>query len=72
MKQTENVEEPDDFGRKSDNELRPDYEINLSKSLCEDWLKDNNLLGTSSDQEVQKIESNDTMSSMQMKIVYVK
>ena len=37
MKRVENIEEPDDFGRKI--ELKPDFEISISKSSYEDWLK---------------------------------
>ena len=37
MKRVENIEEPEDFGRKI--ELKPDYEIDISKSSYEDWLK---------------------------------
>ena len=37
MKRVENIEEPEDFGRKM--ELKPDYEIDISKSSYEDWLK---------------------------------
>ena len=37
LKRVENIEEPHDFGRKI--ELKPDYEIDISKSSYEDWLK---------------------------------
>ena len=37
MKRVENIEEPEDFGRKI--ELKQDYEIDISKSSYEDWLK---------------------------------
>ena len=37
MKSVENIETSDDFGRKV--ELKPDYEIDISKSSYEDWLK---------------------------------
>ena len=33
----ENIETPDDFSRKV--ELKADYEIDISKSSYEDWLK---------------------------------
>ena len=37
MKRVENKEGLDDFGRKI--ELKPDYEIDISKFSHEDWLK---------------------------------
>ena len=37
MKRVENIEEPEDFGRKI--ELKPDYEIDISKTSYKDWLK---------------------------------
>ena len=37
LKRVENIEEPHDFGRKI--ELKPDYEIDISKLSYEDWLK---------------------------------
>ena len=37
LKRVENIEEPHDFGRKI--ELKPDYEIDISKSSYEDRLK---------------------------------
>ena len=37
MKRVENIEELEDFGRKI--ELKPDDEVDISKSSYEDWLK---------------------------------
>ena len=49
MKRVENIEEPQDLGRSI--VLKDDYEVDLSKSSYEEWLKDNNLAGASSDKE---------------------
>ena len=49
MKRVENIEEPQDLGRSI--VLKNDYEVDLSKSSYEEWLKDNNLAGASSDKE---------------------
>ena len=49
MKRVENIEEPQDLGRSI--VLKNDYEVDLSKSSHEEWLKDNNLAGASSDKE---------------------
>ena len=49
MKRVENTEEPQDSGRSI--VLRNDYEVDLSQSSYEEWLKDNNLAGASSDKE---------------------
>ena len=49
MKRVENIEEPEDSGRSI--VLRNDYEVDLSQSSYEEWLKDNNLAGASSDKE---------------------
>ena len=49
MKRVENIEEPQDSGRSI--VLKNDYEVDLSQSSYEEWLKDNNLAGASSDKE---------------------
>ena len=49
MKRVENIEEPQDSGRSI--VLKNDYEVDLSKSSYEEWLKDNNLADASSDKE---------------------
>ena len=49
MKRIENVDEPDDLGRGI--VVKNDYEVDLSKSSCEEWLKDNNLVDASSGKE---------------------
>ena len=49
MKRVENIEKPQDSGRSI--VLKNDYEVDLSKSSHEEWLKDNNLAGASSDKE---------------------
>ena len=41
MKRVENIETADDFSRKM--ELKPDYEIDISKSSYEDWLEEEGL-----------------------------
>ena len=56
LKRTENVEEPDDFGRSI--VVKNDYEVDLSKSSYEEWLKDNNLVDASSEKEDVKPDSN--------------
>ena len=38
LKKTENIEEPDDLGRSV--KLKDDYEVDVSKSSHEEWLKD--------------------------------
>ena len=45
----ENIEQPQDSGRSI--VLKNDYEVDLSQSSYEEWLKDNNLAGASSDKE---------------------
>ena len=55
MKKTENVEEPDDFGRSI--VVKNDYVVDLSKSSCEEWLKDNNLVDASSEKDDVKLDS---------------
>ena len=49
MKRVENIEEPQDSGRTI--VLKNDYEVDLSQSSYEEWLKDINLAGASSDKE---------------------
>ena len=49
MKRVENIEEPQDSGRSI--VLKNDYEVDSSQSSYEEWLKDNNLAGASSDKE---------------------
>ena len=49
MKRVENIEESQDSGRSI--VLKNDYEVDLSQSSHEEWLKDNNLAGASSDKE---------------------
>ena len=49
MKRVENIEESQDSGRSI--VLKNDYEVDLSQSSYEEWLKDNNLAGASSDKE---------------------
>ena len=51
MKRVENIETLDDFGRKI--ELKPDYEIDISKSSYEDWLKKEGLNVSSSSSNEQ-------------------
>ena len=51
MKRVENKETLDDFGRKI--ELKPDYEIDISKSSYEDWLKKEGLNVSSSSSNEQ-------------------
>ena len=55
LKRNENIEESDDFGKSV--VLKNDYEVDLSKSLCEEWLKDQNLLDASSGKEDIKHDS---------------
>ena len=47
LKRTQNIKEPDDFGRSI--AVKNDYEVDLSKSSSEEWLKDNNLVDASSE-----------------------
>ena len=49
MKRVENIEEPENFGRKI--ELKPDHEIDISKSSYEDWLKMEGLNVSSSNEQ---------------------
>ena len=49
MKRVENIEELQDSGRSI--VLKNDYEVDLSQLSYEEWLKDNNLAGASSDKE---------------------
>ena len=51
MKRVENIETQNDFGRKI--ELKPDYEIDISKSSYEDWLKKEGLNVSSSSSNEQ-------------------
>ena len=46
MKRVEKIETPDDFGRKI--ELKPDNEIDISKSSYKEWLKQQRLNGSTS------------------------
>ena len=48
MNRVENIEEPQDSRSIV---LKNDYEVDLSQSSYEEWLKDNNLAGASSDKE---------------------
>ena len=49
LKKIENIEEPDDLGRSV--KLKYDYDVDVSKSSYEEWLKDQNLVAASSAKE---------------------
>ena len=49
LKKTENIEEPDDLGRSV--KLKNDYEVDVSNSSHEEWLKEQNLVAASSAKE---------------------
>ena len=49
LKKTENIEEPDNLGRSVN--LKYDYEVDVSKSSDEEWLKDQNFVVASSSKE---------------------
>ena len=49
LKRKENIEEPDNSGRSI--VVENDYEVDLSKSSYEEWLKDNNFVDASSEKE---------------------
>ena len=55
LKRNENIEEQDNFGKSV--VLKKDYEVDLSKSSYEEWLKDQNLLDASSGKEDVKHNS---------------
>ena len=55
LKRNDNIEEPDNFGKSV--LLKNDYEVDLSKSSDEEWLKDHNLPDASSGKEDVKHDS---------------
>ena len=55
LKRNDNIEEPDDFGKGV--LLKNGYEVDLSQSSNEEWLKDHNLLDASSGKEDVKHDS---------------
>ena len=55
MKKVENIQEPEDFVQ--DVVLKNDYEVDVSKSSYEDWLKENKIIAASSEKEEAKENS---------------
>ena len=55
LKRNDNIEEPDDSGKSV--LLKNDYEVDLSQSSNEEWLKDHNLLDAGSGKEDVKHDS---------------
>ena len=47
MKKVENIQEPEDFVQYV--VLKNDYEVDVSKSSYEDWLKENKIIAASSE-----------------------
>ena len=56
MKKVENIQEPEDFVQYV--VLKNDYEVDVSKSSYEDWLKENKIIAASSEKEEAKENSN--------------
>ena len=55
MKKVENIQEPEDFVQYV--VLKNDYEVDVSKSSYEDWLKENKIIAASSEKEEAKENS---------------